>query len=184
MDEQEPQIEKRGPGRPPKVVQVAPRTVGVDDVIRRRLEGQPFGARRSDVPLKDGDRWHQYAANALADRNQHFLMVNEYGWTVVRIEDLAEGVDPVTVGWEVDATGALCRGPQGPAQDRLYKMTKENHARIAAAKAAANMKGIGSQKAVKESIANAAGSQLGSEAADFTHGNIHVTGADRIVGGA
>jgi len=182
MDEQ---TEKRGPGRPPKIT-VAPReeTFDVEAVIARRLAGEPFGARQMAVPLREPGKWATYEANALADHNAHYRMVHEFGWIPVRIEDLAEGVDPTAIGWQVDATGALCRGPQGASQGRLYKQPKETRARITAAKSAANSKGIGSAKAVKEAVANAAGAQLGPEAGDFTHGNIHVTGSDRVTGGA
>ena len=103
-------------------------------------------------------------------------------WDPVYVSDLADGVTPESVGWRVGEDGQLCRGPKG--DQKLYKQTKERRAITREARTLANMKGIGSAKAVKESVANAAGSQLGSEAADYTHGNIHVTGADRIVGGA
>jgi hypothetical protein len=181
MDEQ---TQPKTRGRRPKVI-VAPReelAFDVDSVIARRLAGEPFGARQQHVPLREPKRWATYEANSLADRNAHYRMVHEFGWVPVRVEDLAPGIEPVAIGWQVDAAGALCRGPQGDS--KLYKQPQAVRDRITAAKTAANMKGIGSAKAVKESVAQAAGSQLGSEAGDFAHSNITVTGADRIQGGA
>ena len=73
------------------------------------------------------------------------------------------------------------RGDKG--DQKLYKIPIEVWKAKQASRAAANMRGIGSQKAVKESITNASAAQLGSEAAGFVNSNIHVTGGDRIQGG-
>lgn len=161
-----------------KVV-VAPRadeTFDIDAVIRRRLEGEPFGARDTTVPLKDGAKWATYEANSMADRNMHYRMVHQLGWLPVRVEDLADGITPESIGWQVDAGGVLCRGPQ--QDQKLYKQPVDVRHRIAQAKAAANLKGIGSAKAVKDSMVAAASAQLGDEAATFTNG-LTVTGSDR-----
>ena len=181
----EDETPKRGPGRPPKQVVVAPReevTYDVDAVIARRLSGSPFGSRDLVVPMREPGKWATYEANTLADRNMHYNMVHQLGWVPVTVADLQDGVTPDKIGWQVDAAGTLCRGPQG--DQKLYKQPLEVWKQIQAAKARANMRGIGSAKAVKESMAEATAAQMGSEAADFVHGNITVTGSDRVTGGA
>jgi hypothetical protein len=178
MDDQQP--EKRGPGRPPKQIAVAPRDFDTDSVIARRLAGNPFGGRDMTVPLRDPERWATYEANSLADPNNHYQMVYVKGWVPLRVEDLAPGISPESIGWQVDADGTLCRGPR--QDQRLYKMPKELYAQIQQAKTAANLRGTGSAKAVKEALVESASAQLGDEAASFTRSNITVTGSDRVVG--
>ena len=181
MDEQQ---EKRGPGRP-KQVTVAQRAdvaYDVEAVIARRLNGAPFGSRDLLVPMREQGKWATYEANSLADRNAHYQMVHQLGWVPVTVNDLEPGTSPEAIGWQVDAAGTLCRGPQG--DQKLYKQPVEVRRQIQDAKTRANMRGIGSAKAVKESVAEATAAQMGGEAADFVHGNISVTGSDRVTGGA
>lgn len=165
-----------------KSVVVAPRTdtFDVEAVIDRRLRGEPFGARNTELPMREPGRWATMEANSMADRNMHYRMIHEYGWVPLRVEDLAPGISPEAIGWQVATDGGLVRGPN--QDQRLYKQPIEVRQRIQAAKTQANMKGIGSAKAVKEAVTGALSSQLGDEAASFAHGNITVTGADRITG--
>jgi hypothetical protein len=149
-----------------------------ESVIARRLSGEPFGTRNTTIPLKDGARWATYEANSMADRNMHYRMVHELGWVPVRVEDLAPGLTPESIGWQVADGGQLVRGPQG--DQRLYKMPVETRNRINEAKTRANLKGMGSAKAVKQAVTESASAQLGDEAASFVHDNITVTGSDRV----
>ena len=149
-----------------------------DAVIARRLSGEPFGTRNTTIPLKEGAKWSTYEANSMADRNMHYRMVHELGWIPVRVEDLAHGLTPESIGWQVADGGHLVRGPQG--DQRLYKMPADVRQSITNAKAKANLRGMGSAKAVKQAVTEAASAQLGDEAAAFTDGAITVTGADRV----
>jgi hypothetical protein len=153
----------------------------VNAIIARRLAGEPFGARNTTIPLREPGRWATYEANSMADRNMHYRMVHELGWIPLRIEDLPEGLSPESIGWQVGDGGQLVRGTQG--DQRLYKMPADVRKQISDAKARANMRGMGSAKAVKASVMEAASAQLGDEAAAFTSAAITVTGQDRVTGG-
>ncbi len=61
-------------------------------------------------------------------------------------------------------------------------MAADDYRLLSDAKTDANMRGIGSAKKIKADMAEAAGSQIGSEAGDYIHG---LDGAviDRITGG-
>ena len=165
----------------PKTVSVANRAdlaeQNVDEVIARRLAGQPFGTRNTTIPLRDAGRWATYETNSLADPNRHYRMVHELGWVPVRVEDLAPGLTPESIGWQVGDGGQLVRGVK--SDQRLYKMPLEQQQAIAKAKADANMRGMGSAAAVKKAVVEAASGQLGDEAASFAHEAITVTGSDR-----
>ncbi len=168
------------PGPAPVVTVVDrgdPASFDVDTIIAKRLSGEPFGARQTTVPLRDPKRWATMEANSLADRNMHYRMVHEYGWRPVTADDLAPGITPESIGWRVGAGGILCRGPQ--EDQKLYKQPLDVRTRIAKAKADANMRDMGSAAKVKAAIAEQIGSQLGSEAGDFAHSQISVTGSDR-----
>jgi hypothetical protein len=161
-------------------ITVTPRAeaVDIDAIIAKRLQGQPFGARTVTIPLKEPERWATFIANSLADENNHYRMVHELGWLPLTIDDLAEGITPISIGWQTKEDGrTLCRGPRG--DEIAYKMDKHIRHQIQMAKTAENKKGIGSAKALKESAANAVAGQMGSEAADFVHKHLHVRGEDR-----
>jgi hypothetical protein len=168
-------------GRKPRIT-VSPRSdaesFNPDDVIAKRLAGNPFGARTTAIPLAEPGRWATFIANSLADENNHYRMVHELGWVPLTIHDLAPGTNPQSIGWQVKEDGiTLCRGARG--DEIAYKMDKRVREQIQLAKTAENKRGIGSAKALKESAANAAAGQMGSEAADFVHKHLHVTGSDR-----
>ena len=169
----------------PKTVEVANREdvagYDVDTIIARRLAGEPFGTRNSILPLKEPQRWDTYEANSLGDRNMHYRMVHELGWIPLTIEDLQPGTSPEKIGWQIGEGGILQRGDKG--DQKLYKMPKAVRAQIQAAKTAANMRGIGSAKAVKESMVSATGAEHGDEAAGFIN-DVTVTGRDIVTGGA
>jgi hypothetical protein len=168
-------------GRPPSSVTVVNRSdpsgFDVETIIKRRLSGEPFGTRQATVPIRDAARWATMEANSLADRNMHYRMVHEYGWVPVTASDLDGGITPESIGWSVGADGVLCRGPQ--MDSKLYKQPMAVRRQIASAKAAANMKGMGSARSVKAAISESIGAQMGAEAGDFAESSITVTGADR-----
>jgi hypothetical protein len=169
----------------PRTIEVADRAdiadVDVETVIAKRLAGEPFGVRNNSVPLRDPGRWELYEANTLSDRNMHYKMVHQLGWVPVTMADLDPSVTPESIGWQIGDGGQLVRGTH--QDSRLYKQPSDVRKRIQDAKTAANMKGIGSAKAVKEAMTNAVAASAGSEAADFVHSNVSVTGSDRVTGG-
>ena len=173
------QTEPKKRGRKPQIT-VSPRAeaLDIDAIIAKRLKGQPFGARTVAIPLKEPGKWATFIANSLADENNHYRMVHEFGWVPLTIHDLADGVTAQSIGWQVKEDGiTLCRGQRG--DEIAYKMDKTVRNKIQMAKTAENKKGIGSATALKESAANAAAGQMGSEAADFVHKHLVVTGSDR-----
>lgn len=178
-DQTTPDTPKRGRPR----VTVAPRTTetafSADDIIAQRLRGgDPYGLRDLAIPIKDAQKWALKEANDYADENRHFSIIHKEGWVPVTKDDLAPGVTPESVGYRVAEDGqTLCRGERG--RERLYKMTHENRQKIQMAKTAANKKGMGTAKAVREDVANATAGTHGSEAADFVYQNLRIHGEDR-----
>jgi hypothetical protein len=138
-------------------ISVTPRTESafdIDEIIRKRLAGNPFGVGTTEIPMREPGKWATYLANG----------------------DLPENVTPESIGFSVNDAGALCRGTRG--QEIVYKQPAEVRAQIQAAKTAANMKGMGSAKTVKQAMVEAAGASLGDEAATSLNQHLHVTGQD------
>jgi hypothetical protein len=164
---------------------VAPRTatttLSADDVLERRLKGDPRYTPAPTIPLREAGKWYVKEANSYGDLNRHYEMVHAEGYEPVTLNDLADGVTPDSIGYRLSEDGiTLVRGERG--QERLYKMSKVNRARLDARKTAMNNKGMGSAKAVREDIANATAATHGSEAADFVASKLHISGEDRIEG--
>lgn len=160
---------KRGPGRPPKIT-VVPRADesqwSVEDVNRRRLDGEPFGLVTSDIPLREKGMWSLRIANSQSDEGRHYKMRHRLGWEPAVLADLAEGVTPESIGFRLAEDGqTLCRGIRG--DEVLYKKPKAIDQAIQMKKAEANTKGLKSERAAKEDTLNAAALSHGSEAAEF-----------------
>ena len=176
----QPVVARKKPGRKPKIV-VAARAASVDlnTVIAKRLSGDPFAAGQIAIPLRDPHLWDTYVASSEVNPNRHYDMVNRKGWVPTTIYDLPDGISPESIGWQVAEDGqTLCRGPRG--QEIVYKMPKDVRNQIQEKKTALNRRGMGSAAKVKTNMANALGNTLGSEAGDFAHQNITVTGGDRV----
>ena len=174
------QTPKRGPGRPPKIGAVIPRaeesTWSTDDVLAKRLAGQPFGIKTSTIPLAEPGKWQLYIANSNVDESRHYNMVFTHGWVPVTVEDLQPGVVPESVGLRVNEAGALCRGARG--DEVLYKMPKAIYDQLQKAKAAKNVEGMGSAKKAREDAAVAAAAAHGDEAADYIYKHANITVKD------
>jgi len=145
--------------------------------LARRLAGNPHGSGSRSVPMKEPGRWHTYIANTYENEGE-FLQMKEGGWVPVTADDLACKVEES--GFRLSTDGYLVRGPQG--QEMLFKMSTDDYRLMAQAKTNANMHGIGSSKKVKADLAEAAGSQLGDEAAEFMN-SLDGQVVDRITGG-
>lgn len=148
-----------------------------DEILKRRLEGNPFADTRVEIPLREPGRWALKEANDHADPNRHYTIVHLEGWVPVIPSDLADGVTPEALGYRVSEDGFLVKGERN--SERLYKMPAEAFKRIQFRKAEANKRGTGSQKAVREDIASATGAALGDEAGTFVQRHLHVSGEDR-----
>lgn len=156
-----------------------PETLNPDEIVARRLAGDPRFAHMPEVPLLDKDQWYLHEANSYADANRHYDMVHNQGYLPVTIHDLPQGITPESVGWTVAADGiTLARGINGA--ERLYKMSKENRRKIELAKTALNKKGTGSAKAVREDLAHAAAAQFGPEAGDAVYSGRGPFGGIRV----
>lgn len=154
---------------PPKIGAVIPRTEegtwSADDVLAKRLAGQPFGIKAASIPLAEPHKWQLYIANSGADDGRHYDMVFRKGWVPVTAADLAPGVQPESLGLRVNESGALCRGARG--DEIVYKMPKGAYDTLQRQKAEKNVEGIGSKAKSRMAVAEAAASELGDEAAEF-----------------
>ena len=146
-------------------------------LARRLASGNVQGGGNRQIPLKEAARWHTYIANTYLNEGQFYGM-RQKGWVPLEPADLNCSVEES--GFRLSVDGYLVRGPRG--EEMVFKMEKDDYAALAAAKTAANMRGIGSASNIKADMANVAGSALGSEAGDYIHG---LDGAvvDRITGG-
>lgn len=165
--------------RLPKVT-VVPRSeeamADVDAIIERRIAGNPFYSGDRAIPLSEPERWYIKEANSLADENRHYAMVHEEGYLPVTIDDIRPGITPESFGFRLAEDGkTLCRGTRG--DERLYKMSKPNRAKIEARKTEIAKKGLGSVKAMRDDAANAVAGTHGAEAADFVS-KLHIAGGD------
>lgn len=175
MSDEQPS--KRGPGRPPRVTNVVPRseesTWSTEDIIQKRLAGAPFGVRTEAIPLKEPGRWHLYIANSLGDEGRHYDMVHRKGWVPCTIDDLAPGIAPESIGFRVAEDGrSIVRGARG--DERVYKMDKALYDQLQMVKAESNTKGMRSESAARSEAAEAAVAQHGPEAAEFIAKNTRI----------
>ena len=151
-------------------------------VLARRLaSGNLQGGGNTAIPLKDADRWYTRRDNQLADPNMFYRLVHEMGYQPVKAEDLADGITPSMIGYRVTEDGYLVQGPQGH-EEMLFKMDKHARTLLDQAMTDQNKQGIGATSKIKADLAEAAGSQLGSEAGDYIHG-LDGQVIDQIAGG-
>lgn len=154
----------------PKVTDRAltvPADLLTDPRIRARLEN-PYGEPSAPIRLKDPSlrpRW--FNADIMTDK---IWRAKAKGWNGVRPEDV---VDLDQVGhYVVSAEGFIARGERG--KEILMSMPQAAYAAIEKAKAAYNMRNMGSVSKTKNELLEAAGQQLGDEAATFLSKS-HVT---------
>lgn len=137
-------------------VKVKPRI----SVLERRLQN-PFGEPSSPVHLKDGSliaRW--FNAAIISDK---IWRAKQKGWTPIRPEDVVD-LDQIG-GYTKSPDGFISRGDRG--QEILMSMPREDFDQIQMAKTRHNNRNMGNPNAQKREIVEAAGKQLGDEAADF-----------------
>lgn len=151
-------------------------------VLARRLaSGNLNGGGNTPVPLKEAARWYLRRDNQLSDPNMFYRLVHEMGYQPVRATDLEDGVTPSMIGYRETEDGYLVQGPAGQ-EEMLFKMTKEDRALLDQATTEANLQGVGSASKVKSNIAEAAATQMGSEAGEYING-LSGSVIDQVVGG-
>lgn len=140
--------------------------------LERRLApgADPHQASDRKIPLKEPHRWQLYVANDYAEPDGLYRMVHEYGWLPLEPADIA--CNPEDIGYRVNESGHLVRGPQG--REVVFKMAIEDYRLLMQRKTERNNRGIGSQSKTKFAMAESAAAAHGSEAGDWVHK--HVTG--------
>lgn len=146
-------------------------------LARRLASGNINGGGNREIPLKEKDRWYTRIDNTLLNESHFYDMVHRFGYQPLTADDLA--CTPEQAGFRVNESGYLVRGARG--EEMAFKMSKEDRAMLDQARTAANLKGIGSQKTIKDDMAEAASSHLGAEAADYIDG-LDGKVVDEIVG--
>ena len=150
-------------------------TWSADDIIAKRLSGEPFGMRTDEIPLKEPGHWQLYIANSQGNESRHYDMVHRKGWKPFTKADLAEGISPESLGFRVaEDNQTLVRGVRG--EEVIYKMPKADYDAIQAQKAAANTRDMRSGTAAKQAAAEAAVAAHGPQAAEYlSHANLTIT---------
>jgi hypothetical protein len=139
-----------------------------DPRIKARLEN-PYGEPSAPIQLKNPTmrpRW--FNADIMTDK---IWRAKAKGWNGVRPEDVTD-LDQVG-HYVVSAEGFIARGERG--KEILMAMPKDAYDAIERAKAAYNIRNMGSMSKTKNEVIEAAGQKFGDEAATFlskSHVNI------------
>lgn len=143
--------------------------------LERRLApgANPHGGGSRAIPLKQPHVWQLYIGNDYNSQDDLYRMVHEYGWLPLEEGDLA--CKPEEIGYRVNESGHLVRGPQG--REVIFKMHKDDYRILMQRKTERNNKGIGSASKTRAQLAEAAASTFGDEAGEYVHK--HVTGSVR-----
>lgn len=129
-----------------------------------------FNEPSAPITLKDNSkecRWFNAAIQA-----DHIWRSKRKGWDQVRPADVAD-LEQLG-GYNVSAEGYITRGERG--HEVLMSMPKDVRRAVQAAKTRANIATMGNPNATKRDVVEAAGNQLGSEAADYLNARIGPVG--------
>ncbi len=140
-----------------------------DPRYKARLQN-PFNEPSSPIRLKDASlecRW--FNATKATD---HIWRSKRKGWDQVRPDDVAD-IEQIG-GYNVSPEGYITRGERG--NEILMSMPKDVRIAIQAAKTRQNIASMGNPNATKAEVVEAAGQQLGSEAADYLNARIGPVG--------
>lgn len=121
----------------------------------------PFNEPSAPIALKDSHlecRW--FNASLASD---HIWRSKRKGWDQVRPDDVRE-LEQIG-GYNVSPEGYITRGERG--QEILMSMPREVRAAVQLAKTRQNIANMGNPNATKNEVVNAAGKQLGGEAAEY-----------------
>jgi hypothetical protein len=131
-----------------------------DPRYKKRM-ADPFDEPSSPIRLKDTSRECRWFNGALGD--DHVWRAKRKGWDNVRPDDVAD-LEQIG-GHDVNAAGHIVRGERG--KEVLLSMPKVVRQAIQIEKVRRNNANMGNPNATKREVVNAAGAQLGSEAADY-----------------
>lgn len=160
---------------PRKKIDVTERALTIpEDILNDpRYKGRfanPFGEPSSPISLKNTHmmpRW--FNAAIVSDK---VWRAKAKGWDPVKESDL---VDPQQVGlYSKSPEGYVTRGERG--QEVLMQIPKVVYAQIEKAKTQYNNRNMGSPMKTKNEVVEAAGQQLGDEAAQFLNDRVRTTG--------
>jgi hypothetical protein len=154
-------------------ISVTPRK---NDVLARRLAGNPHKSGLRSIPLKEPQKWQLYIANDYNHEDDLYRMTHELGWLPLAVEDLA--CKPEDIGYRVSPDGNLVRGAQG--REMVFKMDKADYAELQKRQTEANNATIGREGKTKAAAAEAVASAHGPEAGDFVHKHLVGTVTDTI----
>lgn len=152
-------------------IQVTPRR---NDVLARRLSGNPHSSGLRTIPLKEPHLWQLYIGNDYNNADDLYRLVHIDGWDPLEVADLA--CKPEDIGYRASEDGKLVRGPQG--REMLFKMAVEDYRELEKRKTEANNATIGKPSKVKAAAAEAAAAVHGPEAGDFVHKHLVGTVTD------
>lgn len=140
-----------------------------DPRYRARIEN-PFGEPSAPIELRDKSRrprW--FNADIMTDK---IWRAKAKGWDGVKPEDV---VDLDQVGhYVLSPDGYIARGERG--KEILMSIPRSAYEAIEKAKAAYNLRNMGSASKTKNEVVEAAGQQLGDQAATFlSRSHVNVT---------
>jgi hypothetical protein len=154
-------------------ISVTPRK---NDVLARRLAGNPHSSGLRSIPLKEPQKWQLYIGNNYNNDDDLYRLVHEAGWLPLEEVDLA--CKPEEIGFRVSEDGKLVRGPQG--REMIFKMDKVDYAILQQKLTEANNATIGRPGKTKDAAANAVAAVHGPEAGDFVHKHLTGTITDTV----
>jgi len=135
-------------------------------VLERRL-AHPFGAPSVPITLKTPGDWAVRIAHTTV-RSGRIYQMKKNGWDFVQAKEI-DG-RPEEFGFRV-LDDRLVRGEHG--EEVLMKMPQADYDAISDAKAAINLKNLGS-KQTRDAVAQETAVKFGSEAGDAVHANIQI----------
>lgn len=120
-----------------------------------------FNEPSAPVALKDDTRECRWFNAAVA--TDHIWRSKAKGWDQVRPSDVAD-IEQIG-GYNVSPEGYITRGERG--QEVLMSMPRVVRAAIQVEKTRVNNANMGNPNRIKSEVVNAAGQQIGDEAADY-----------------
>ena len=154
--------ERKKPGPKSKLPKVS--------VLDRRMQN-PFGSGSIPITLKTPGQWEVRWVYSKLRAGHVFDMTHNKGWVFVEADELFGSPDEYGM---MEKDRRLVRGDHG--EEVLMKMPKADFDKIQLRKAEFNSRSLG-QKAMQESVAQAAAREHGAQAGDavynaFKHGEI------------
>lgn len=138
-------------------------------IFERRINN-PLGQSSVAIDLKDRSLECRWFNSAKA--SDQIWRAKQGGWEPVRVEDLA---DPDQVGgFTKSPEGYVTMGDRGTIL--LMAMPRRYRDQIELSKAKYNARNMGDPVATKNEVVNAAGGQLGDQAADFLNRRVNIVG--------